>query len=357
MLRILHIAPHVRAAGNGICNVVVDLACLQAQAGFDVAVASEGGQYEALLTSYGAKHFYLDRELQPIKILKSILRYPEIVREFHPNIVHVHTPRGVLLASFFKKFFKYALVGTMHSSNYGRNAKIMGSLTDRTIAVAENIAQKLEQLGVAQAKLRVVPNGTLGSPRNPQLTEITPQLLQHPAITTVAGISSRKGIAELIDAFEQIALDFPDAHLYLVGGGSEIPMFEKQAKSTSVCERIHFEGFQSEPQRYMIATDIFVLASRQDPSPLVLPEARESGCAIVATSVDGIPEALDFGEAGLLVPPRDSQALADALRKLLSNPDLISIWKDRALKNLERLTVERVSQETIAVYSELVPGK
>ncbi len=128
MLKISHIAPHVRASGNGICNVVVDLACLQAKAGFDVAVASEGGEYVELLTRYGARHFYLDKELRPIKILKSIIDYPALIKELQPNVIHVHTPRAVLLAGLFKRSFRYTLIGTMHSSNYGRNAKLMGWL-------------------------------------------------------------------------------------------------------------------------------------------------------------------------------------------------------------------------------------
>jgi glycosyltransferase involved in cell wall biosynthesis len=164
----------------------------------------------------------------------------------------------------------------------------------------------------------------------------------------------RKGIAELIEAFAQIAREFPEAHLYLVGEGPDRSKFEAQAQKTSVANRIHFEGFQSEPQRYLLATDIFVLASHRDPSPLVIPEAREAGCAIVATNVDGIPEALDGGRAGLLVPPSDSSALASALEKLLNNRDVLHQWKNQAKQNLEWLKVKRVSEETLAVYRELV---
>jgi glycosyltransferase involved in cell wall biosynthesis len=163
----------------------------------------------------------------------------------------------------------------------------------------------------------------------------------------------RKGIAELIDAFAQIALDFPGVHLYLVGNGPDRAIFEAQAQSTPVADRIHFEGFQSEPQRYLLATDIFVLASHRDPSPLVIPEAREAGCAIIATDVDGIPEALHGGQAGLLVPPTDSHALAVALVQLLSDPNLLHQWKEQAQHNLEWLTARRVNEETLAVYRKM----
>jgi glycosyltransferase involved in cell wall biosynthesis len=164
----------------------------------------------------------------------------------------------------------------------------------------------------------------------------------------------RKGISDLIEAFAQIAAEFPQAHLYIVGNGPDRQTFEDKAQSTPFNNRIHFEGFQPEPQRYLLAADIFVLASHRDPSPLVIPEAREAGCAIVATHVDGIPEALDGGQAGILVPPKDSQSLANALAELLRNPHVLSQWKEQAQQNLEWLSVGRVNQETLAVYGELI---
>jgi glycosyltransferase involved in cell wall biosynthesis len=228
---------------------------------------------------------------------------------------------------------------------------------DRVIAVSKAVAQSMARRGIPQNKLRVVNNGTLGSPRTRQLKEYQPMPLQHPAIATVAGMYQRKGIAELIEAFAQIAAEFPDAHLYLVGNGPDREMFEAQAQSTPVSDRIHFEGFQSEPQRYLLATDIFVLASHRDPSPLVIPEAREAGCAIIASDVDGIPEALDKGQAGILVPPTDSNALGAALKQLLSNSAILHKWKKQAQTNLEWLTVSRVHEETLDVYSELTAEK
>ncbi len=119
-------------------------------------------------------------------------------------------------------------------------------------------------------------------------------------------------------------------------------------------DRIHFEGFQLEPQRYLLSCDIFVLASHRDPCPLVLSEAREASAAIVATQVDGIPEALDYGDAGLLVPAKDSHALAAKMVKLLSSVDTLNEWKHRAKQNLEWLNASRVHQETLAIYDELI---
>lgn len=349
-MRVIHILNQVQEIGNGIVNVAVDLACLQAKAGHEVGVASAGGEYEELLARYGARHFKLNQGRKPINLLKAAARYRAIVHEFQPDIVHAHMMTGVVLARALRAGFGYALVSTVHNE-FQRSAVLMG-LADRVIAVSNAVADSMTRRGIPQKKLRVVSNGTLGSPRTRQLKEYLPLPLQRPAIATVAGMYRRKGIAELIDAFAQIALDFPEAHLYLVGNGPDRAMFEAQAQSTPVADRIHFEGFQPEPQRYLLAADIFVLASHRDPSPLVIPEAREAGCAIIASAVDGIPEALDGGQAGLLVPPADSQALAAALVQLLSDPNVLHKWKAQAQHNLEWLTAARVNEETLEVYRE-----
>lgn len=351
-MRVLHILNHIQEIGNGIVNVAVDLACLQAKSGCEVAVASAGGEYEELLGRYGVRHFPLNQARKPINLLQAAWRYRAIAREFQPDIVHAHMMTGVVLARALRAGFGYALVSTVHNE-FQRSAVLMG-FADRVIAVSHAVAQSMAKRGIPQQKLRVVCNGTLGSPRTRDLKEYQPRSLQHPAIATVAGMYERKGIAELIDAFAQIAGEFPQAHLYLVGNGPDRARFEAQAHSTPASDRIHFEGFQPEPQCYLLAADIFVLASHRDPSPLVIPEAREAGCAIIASATDGIPEALDGGEAGLLVPPANRDALAAALVQLLGNPNELHELRARSRQNLQGLSVARVCEETLAVYREAI---
>lgn len=355
-MRILHITNHVQKIGNGIVNVAVDLACLQTQKSLDVAVASAGGEYETLLANHGISHFKLDQSRTPVNMIKAAWRYREIIKEFQPDIVHAHMMTGVVLAGIFKNSCQYGLVSTVHNE-FQRSAVLMG-LADRVIAVSHAVADSMIRRGIPAKKLRVVANGTLNSPRHRKIQDYQPLPLHHPAITTVAGMYTRKGIGELIEAFNLIAKDFPKAHLYLVGDGPDRAMFEniinsKLFRDKGLNQRIHFEGFQPEPQRYMLSTDIFVLASHCESFGLVLTEAREAGCAIVASDIDGIPETLDHRQAGILVPPKDSQKLANALAQLLSDTKQLQKWKFRAKQNLERFSAARVNEETLNVYREL----
>ncbi|MBW4578142.1 MAG: glycosyltransferase family 4 protein [Tildeniella nuda ZEHNDER 1965/U140] len=350
-MRILHLLNHIQEIGNGIVNVAVDLACLQAEAGHTVVVASGGGEYDRLLTRYGVTHVTLDQRRQPLNLLRAARQYRSLVQTMQPDIVHAHMMTGMVLAWALRGRSPYGLVSTVHNE-FQRSAILMG-LADRVLAVSQSVANSMAQRGIPQSKLRVVCNGTLGSPRE-QLSELPPVVLQRPAIATLAGMYHRKGIADLITAFESLATEFPNVHLYLIGNGPDRAEFEAQAQKTAIVDRIHFEGYQAEPKRYLTATDIFVLASRQEPFGLVLSEAREAGCAIVASNVDGIPEALDGGKAGLLVPAAEPTALADAIAPLLRDPELLKEWKRRSHQNLDWLKVTRVYDETQAVYAELV---
>ncbi len=107
----------------------------------------------------------------------------------------------------------------------------------------------------------------------------------------------------------------------------------------------------------MLSADIFVLASRRDSFGLVLAEAREAGCAIIASDVDGIPEALDHGAAGILVPPQNPPELARALSLLLHDPDLRRSWAARAHTGLDRFTVSRMSAQCLEIYRDLLSGR
>jgi glycosyltransferase involved in cell wall biosynthesis len=258
---------------------------------------------------------------------------------------------GALLGRAVRLGASYRLVTTVHNE-WQRSAIIMG-VGDRVIAVSDAVARHMNRRGIPNGKLRVVRNGPLGSPRRSRVAApSSPIRLRHPAIVTVAGLSRRKGISELITAFEAISNRFPDACLYVVGDGPDGQIFKAEATATTCRDRIYFIGFVPDPRPYLSDADIFVLASHKDPFPLVIAEAREAGSAIIASQVDGIPEALEGGRAGILVPPGDAIALSMALAKLLQDPEERAVWQRRSAANLEWLQLSRASDETVAIYRE-----
>jgi glycosyltransferase involved in cell wall biosynthesis len=351
-MRILHILNDVTDLGNGIVNTAVDLAIEQARQGHQVGIISAGGGYEPLLKRANVRHFTLDQSRQPMKILRALLLMRRQIREFNPDVMHAHMRTGLLLAWLWARIDRVALVAHVHNV-HDRESVMMG-LAKRVIVVSNSVAVTMRSQGIARSKIRVVLNRTLGSPRHPALADIRSVALPRPSIVTVGGMNHRKGIAELISAFEIVGAKLQDAHLYLVGDGPERLLFEQQAGTSRWHKRIHFEGVQSVPQAYMLGADVFVLASRRESFGLVLIEARQAGCAIVASDVDGIAEALDDGRAGLLVPSRDVQALANALCRLLENEQERRAWQCRALQGIEKFRVSIMASEIENIYRELV---
>lgn len=333
-------------------NVAVDLACLQAMAGHDVFFASAGGSNVDLITQHGVVHLHLDQQWRrPTVLIQALIQLRSIVDHVRPDIVHAHMMTGAMLAAAARKPSRFRLITTVH--NEFQQSSILMGVGDRVIAVSAAVADHLRRRQLPDRKIRVVRNGPLGSPRRrPSAGETAPLTLARPAIMTLAGMYHRKGIGELITAFSRVGAEVPNATLYIVGDGPDRSEFEAQARATPYADRIHFLGFCREPAPLLAQADVFVLASRKDPMPLVIAEAREAGCAIVATNVDGIPEGLDHGKAGILVPPCNPDALASAIIGLLNNQSDLNAWRERARSNLGWLHVERTAMETMRVYEE-----
>jgi glycosyltransferase involved in cell wall biosynthesis len=219
----------------------------------------------------------------------------------------------------------------------------------RVIAVSEAVAVSMRGRGVPASRLAVVLNGTIGTARS-RHRSAEPARLARPAVVFVGGLHARKGVGDLIAAFAQLRGKHPEARLHIVGGGPSRDDYVAAAREAGAEDTIIFHGPQDDPYPYMLAADIFILPSHADPAPLVLSEAREAGAAIIATRVDGIPQLLEEGEAGILVPPRDVAALAEAIDRLLANRTDLDTWRARSQTRLERLTIARVARETLEVY-------
>ena len=349
-MRIVHLANHAQNVGNGIVNVMVDLACMQASVGHQVTIASAGGGFEPLLARFGVSHVRLPQAPKPWRVPAMVTGFNRLLAEHDPEVVHAHMMSGALIARFGTLRRRFALVTTVHNE-FQKSASLM-RVGDRVVAVTEAVAASMERRGIPARKLSVVRNGTIGTPRRADAELAQPRCLARPSIVTVAGMYGRKGIPEVLRAFARLYQRFPTAALYLVGDGPDRGQFESLSRELGIDARTHFTGFVANPRGYLDEADVFVLASHKDPGPLVLSEAREAGCAIVATRVDGIPEMLDHGEAGLLVPAQDDAALANAIEQLLADQTARAPLVACAQRNLERFHVRRVCGEYQAIYDD-----
>lgn len=350
-MRILHIANEFDQFGNGIANVVVDLSVAQAAMGFEVAVAAKKGVLADLIAEYGIRHYELDSTPHLFKFARATRRLSQVVSDYKPDILHAHMAVGAGLGWISTRHRKSIhLVSTVHN-DYRRSSILLG-LADRVVGVSHDAANRMRNRGVPARKLRVIPNGVVGSPRaNIPVRHVQ---LKDRSIVAIGSVSHRKGSDRIFDAFIRIAGSRPDWHLYFIGN-VDWPEFEGQVKSSTLKDRVHFLGYTPNPQPYLKMAKLFVLASRQEPFGLVVVEARAQGVPVVATSVGGVPDALSGGAAGILVNPIEAvDGLAAALLRITGSDAERSRLAEATQTKIEDFTTETMAYRYSQIYNELV---
>lgn len=199
-------------------------------------------------------------------------------------------------------------------------ARLDASVWSACSAVAVNaqaIGSSLESLrGAPAEKLKVVRNGLPDTEfvRDPSAEAAAP------VIGCVSRVDAEKGALDLFEAFTLIAPEFPSSRLRLVGEGDARDEIARRASAAGLSDRVELPGrIEGDAARIVAEFDVFAFASHHEGFPYAVLEAMRAGCAIVTTGVGGIPEAVGDGVEGLVVGPRDAEALAGALRATLSD--------------------------------------
>ena len=182
--------------------------------------------------------------------------------------------------------------------------------------------------------------------------------LDAPVLATVAVQREPKGIQHMLAALPQVASAFPEIRYLLVGDGPHRPALEQQAAQLGVAGRVVFAGSREDVAGLLAAADIFVLPSLTEALPTVIAEAMAAGLPIVATTVGGIPEMVRHGEAALLVPPADPEALAATVLRLLANPrQAAAMGRSGRRVVAERFDIRTQARALADDYRALVAGR
>jgi UDP-glucose:(heptosyl)LPS alpha-1,3-glucosyltransferase len=213
--------------------------------------------------------------------------------------------------------------------------------------------------GTAEAKLRVIYNGIDLEAFHPRLREHRAGLRRRLGISEEAFVVlhvgagfERKGVFRLIEAFALSGRR--DAHLVIVGGDRMQARAERLAASRGVASRVHFAGTQSDVRPWYGAADAFALATLYDPFPNAALEAMACGLPVVTTRQCGTAEIIDEGANGFVV---DALAIGDLAERLgrLNGPAAVDMGR-RARERAQDFGVEKMAEQFVALYRELLPG-
>jgi len=290
---------------------------------------------------------------------------------FQPQLVHTHSFNAGLiggLATYLQHSAR--LVATMHNYPPMRGAavgvstraavRLMFRRAARIIMVSEALSRDLLRISPrAKAKCITIPNGidTQAQPKVPP-SETRRSLGvpdDVPLVGMVARLAPQKGVREFLHAARLLCDKHPTVHALLVGAG---PLWE-EAKGLQwelkLGDRLHLLGEVPSAWEIISALDVLVVSSTSEGSSVVSMEAMALGKPVVATSVGGIPEVVIQGETGVLVPPGNPAALAEAVGDLLADPERAAALGARARQRaVEHFDVRTMIARTIDVYGDVM---
>lgn len=239
---------------------------------------------------------------------------------------------------------------------YALLSRLTLSLVHRIICVSDaNRRDLIEECPAAEAKTQTVYNGVDPSafPSRPDRQKVRQELgiTQGPVLVTIGRLTEQKGHRYLLRAFPGLLSTWPQLCCVFVGEGELHDALHHLAIDLGVERACRFVGVREDIADILAAADLFVLPSLSEGFPFVLLEALAMGRPVVASRVNGVPELIEDHKTGLLVPPRDPQALARAVREMLSDPAAASKLgaAGRALVQ-ERFTVDRMVANTTATF-------
>jgi glycosyltransferase involved in cell wall biosynthesis len=321
------------------------------ESGFDVTViCSPGVEAEATARGEGVRFIAvaIDRGISPWRDLVALGRLWQLIRRLRPDICHVGTPKAGLLggvAAFLARVpcRVYTLYGLRFETVSGWRRRLLVVLEKVACATAHRVLCVSESLRQAAISKRLAhPSKTLvlgaGSPNGVDAQQFAPTLARRnaalhkrrklgiPETAPVIGFIGRlvrdKGVVELVEAYNQLRRSRPDLHLLLVGPYESLDALPRHTRQAIESDRrIIHAGFVSEPAIHYHIMDVLILPSHREGFPTVILEAGAAAKPVVAAAATGCVDAVLDGVTGCLTPVGDSEALSQAVARLLDAPD------------------------------------
>ncbi len=319
----------------------------------------------------------LGPSLNPIEDAKTTFELIRMIRKERPQIVATHTakagftgrlaavlamrPRPIIVHTFHGHVLD-GYFGRVTTAIYKTLEKLLAHVTDRFVAVSQRTVDDLVALGVAPAeKFKVIPLGLdltamLESTREDGRAFRTEYGIEEDEILIVilGRLAPIKRMQDAIEAFASISQANPKARLAVVGDGEEGDALRELAASKNLGEKIIFTGFRSDLKAVHAATDIALLTSANEGTPVSLIEAAAAATPIVSTRAGGVPEVVTE-EMGFVVDIEDTGALAGGLTRLIADPQLREVMGAAGRERVrKRHSAERLYSDIAALYDELL---
>ncbi|HOC93769.1 MAG TPA: glycosyltransferase family 4 protein [bacterium] len=318
----------------------------------------------------------LGRELHPLKDISTLLALIRIVRRERPDIIHTHTAKAgavgrvagvlcgvpILIHTFHGHVF-HGYFSPLKTSIFKFIEKILAAFTTRIITISPAQKEEIQSLlGLSEKKFAVIPLGfnldkfekckELSSGEFRKAINAGPEDF---VITIVGRIVPIKNHALFLKVARLLLEKHNNLRFAIVGGGELQEQTEALARQLGISERVVFAGWWSEIEKVYADTDITVLTSDNEGTPVCLIESLSAGVPVVSTDVGGVRDVVKDGESGLIALPADSSSLFAAIDELILNPELRMRMGERGrIAMRQRYSFDKLKSDIIAFYKSLL---
>ncbi len=294
--------------------------------------------------------------------LRAGWRLSRILKDLKPAIVHAHDPHAVAAASLALAFVTAAecppLIASRRVAFHLKPhafSRWKYHQVDCFIAASDSIRDMLLGDGIEPARVETVYEGV-----DVDRIQAEPPASIHkelwlpahaPIVGAIGALTAEKGHRHLIDAAALVVREEPDARFVVLGEGDLRSSLERQIRQLRLEKHVFLPGFRADVLAFLRSFDVFVMPSLAEGLGTSLLDAMAASKATVATRTGGIPEVVADGVTGLLVPPRDHDALARAIVELLKDSGLRERMGRAGLQRVRTLfSADRMVEQTLAVY-------
>ena len=287
-----------------------------------------------------------------------------ILDEEHFDVVHVHEPLVSFMTVQFLRFSTSINVATFHAAR--ESGARLYSYTRRLLRGAfRRLDGKIAVSHAASSLIQphfpgyynIIPNGVsveyFATPL-PRLTQFDDGMFN---IVSVGRLEKRKGQRYLLRAFERVKARRPEARLILVGGHGErtLRAYQRWVREHNLRDVV-FAGYVSDAElpRYLQTADVFCAPNTGNESQgIVLLEAMAAGTPVIASNIEGFAGVITHGVDGILVRPKDSDAIADSLIEVMGNREWLDTIAAKGSERAQFFSWDRVAQRVLSYYERL----
>lgn len=301
----------------------------------------------------------INNKFNPIVIFHLI----KLIRQIQPDLIHTHLFQARFYTTIAHLIYRRGILFTHKHNNVNpikHNIFIFLEMLSilfnkKVIAISQSVKKSLIKYEfVPEKKIYVIPNGIDYQKFSKSVKFEDYSKEKGIVIGTVCRLEWQKGIIYLLFAMKIILAKFPDTRLEIVGDGSLLGELKDFSRKLGISNSVNFFGKFADVIPFYKRMSVFVLPSLYEGFGIVLLEAMAAGVPVVATNVDGIKEVVINGESGILVPPKNPEAIASAVIKIIENPQLAGDLVEQGLKRSRLFDIQEHVMKIDNFYTNLL---